>query len=130
MVWKFVGGAVSVTRPAISSLVMHDMIVSYGGVDTSRRARKDAVLTMTATALRPEPVRQAYLLTGFARFPPRFLKLCMIIILLFASTASTAMLASLVIVASFVALGTFLAEASLYTRVFLLPASLVGRAEK
>jgi hypothetical protein len=54
----------------------------------------------------------------------------MIIILLFASTASTAMLASLVIVASFAALGTFLAQASLYTRVFLLPASLVGQAEE
>jgi hypothetical protein len=49
---------------------------------------------------------------------------------LFASTARTAMLASLVIVASFVAFGTFLAQASLYTHVFLLPALLVGQAEK
>jgi hypothetical protein len=32
-------------------------------------------------------------LTGFVRVPPRFLKLCMIIIFLFASTARTAMLA-------------------------------------
>jgi hypothetical protein len=54
----------------------------------------------------------------------------MIIIFLFASTARTAMLPSLVIVASFVALGTFLAQASLYIRVSLLPALLVGQAEK
>ncbi len=72
MVWKFVGAAALVTRPAISSLVMHDMIVSYVGVDTSGRVRKDAMSKMTATALRPEPIRQAYLLTGFVRVPPRF----------------------------------------------------------
>ncbi len=113
VVWMFVGAAALFTRPAISSLVMHDMIVLYVGVDTSGRVRKDAVSTMTATALRPEPIRQAYLLTGFVRVPPRLLKLCMIIILLFALTARTARLASLVIVASFIALGTFLAQASL-----------------
>ncbi len=45
MVWKIVGAAALVTRPAILSLVMHDMIVSYVSIDTSGRVRKDEVLT-------------------------------------------------------------------------------------
>ncbi len=89
------------------------MIVLYAGIATSGRVRRDVVSTMTATALRPEPIRQAYLLTGFVRNPPRFLKLCITMILLFALTAMTAMLvASLVIIASFVVLGRFLAQAA------------------
>ncbi len=34
VVCNFIGAAASVARPAISSLVMHDMIVSYVSVDT------------------------------------------------------------------------------------------------
>jgi hypothetical protein len=126
LVRKFVGAAALVTRPAISYLMMHKMIISYTRVATSGRVRRDAVSTMKATALRPEPIRQAYLFTGLVSVPPRFLKVCMIIILLFALTARMVMLASLVIIASFVALGRFPAQAALKTRVSLLPASLEG----
>ncbi len=104
---------------------MHAMMDTYVGVVTSQVASRVVSSTMTADVTRPVPIRQAYLFVGFRRVPPRFLKLWRIMTLLFASNARTAMLASLVIVVSFVALGVTWAHAWVKTLVSLLPASLV-----
>ncbi len=90
---------------------MHAMVDMYIGVITLQVASRVVLSTMTADVNWPVPIRQAYLFVGFRRVPPRFLKLWRIMTLLFASNARTAMLASFLIVVSFVALGATWAHA-------------------
>ncbi len=131
--WKFDGAAAiggGRANALISALSMHAMMDTYVGVVTSQVASRVVLSTMMADVTWPVPIRQAYLFVGFRRVPPRFLKLWRIMTFLFASKARTAMLASLVIVVSFVALGTTWAHAWVKTQVSLLPASLVVREVK
>jgi hypothetical protein len=131
--WKLDGTAAiggGSANALISALSMHAMMDTYVGVVTLQVARRVVLSTMTADVTRPGPIRQAYLFVGFRRVSPRFFKLWRITTLLFASNPRTAMLASLVIVVSFVALGATWAHAWVKTLVFLLLALLVVREAK
>ncbi len=109
---------------------MHAMMDTYVGLVTSQVASRVVSSTMMADVTWPVPIRQAYVVVGLRRVPPRFLKLWRIMTFLFASNARTAMVASLVIVVSFGVLGVTWAHAWVKTLVSLLPALLVVREVK
>ena len=95
----------------------------------SSGSKRDVLSTMMVEAMRPDPMRHAYLLVGLRRVPPspRFLKLCITTTLLFASTAITAAVSSLEIVASFTSLAVKADHAVVNTAEFLLPALFEGQ---
>ncbi len=77
----------------------------------------------------PEPMRQAYLLVGWRKVPPRFLKLWRTMILLLLSMTAMANESSLAIVVSLDLLDLSGDQAAMNVAVFMLPASFVGREE-
>ncbi len=105
---------------------------AYGGITKSAWARsKVTLITMVADATLPLLMKPANLLVGSRIVPQKFLKLWRMMILFLASTANTAVLASLVNNASLALFDMAWAHAVKYAVVFLLPVLLLkGRVQE